>query len=95
MYCKNYYFSVNEIHGLFAKRSRIVGDCMNKSNKRQLEIIAILKRDKFVKVWQLSEYFGVANRTIQYDLSYLKKAYPGKIVSRPGKYNGGIEWVED
>lgn len=32
---------------------------------------------------------------IQNDLSYLKKAYPGKIVSRPGKYNGGIEWVED
>ena len=29
---------------------------MNKSNKRQLEIIAILKRDKFVKVWQLSEF---------------------------------------
>ena len=24
-----------------------------------------------------------------------EKAYPGKIVSRPGKYNGGIEWVED
>ena len=46
---------------------------MNKSNKRQLEIIDILKRDKFVKVWQLSEFFGVANRTIQYDLSYLKK----------------------
>ena len=22
-------------------------------------------------------------------------AKPGKIVSRPGKYNGGIEWVED
>ena len=48
-----------------------------------------------MKVWQLSEFFGVTNRTIQYDLSYLKKAYPGKIVSRPGKYNGGIEWVED
>ena len=95
MYCKNYYFSVNEIHVLFAEIRRIVGDCMNKSNKRQLEIISILKHDKFVKVWQLSEYFGVANRTIQYDLSYLKKAYPGKIVSRPGKYNGGIEWVED
>ena len=95
MYCKIYYFLVNDIHGLFAKRSRIVGDCMNKSNKRQLEIIAILKRDKFVKVWQLSEFFGVTNRTIQYDLSYLKKAYPGKIVSRPGKYNGGIEWLED
>ena len=29
---------------------------MNKSNKRQLEIIDILKRDKFVKVWQLSEF---------------------------------------
>ena len=68
---------------------------MNKSNKRQLDIIAILKRDKFVKVWQLSEFFCVTNRTIQYDLSYLKKAYPGKIVSRPGKYNGGIEWVGD
>ena len=46
---------------------------MNKSNKRQLEIIDILKHDKFVKVWQLSEFFGVTNRTIQYDLSYLKK----------------------
>ena len=44
---------------------------------------------------ELSEFFGVTNRTIQYDLSYLKKAYPGKIVSRPGKYNGGIEWLED
>ena len=74
MYCKNYYFSVNEIHVLFSKISRIVGDCMNKSNKRQLDIIDILKRDKFVKVWQLSEFFGVTNRTIQYDLSYLKKA---------------------
>ena len=29
---------------------------MNKSNKRQLEIIDILKHDKFVKVWQLSEF---------------------------------------
>ena len=29
---------------------------MNKSNERQLDIIAILKRDKFVKVWQLSEF---------------------------------------
>ena len=56
MYCKNYYFYVNDIHGLFAKRSRIVGDCMNKSNKRQLGIITILNRDKFVKVWQLSEF---------------------------------------
>lgn len=56
MYCKNYYFSVNDIHGLFAKRIGIVGDCMNKSNKRQLEIISILKHDKFVKVWQLSEF---------------------------------------
>lgn len=46
---------------------------MNKSNKRQLEIIDILKHDKFVKVWQLSEFFGVTNRTIQYDLSYLKR----------------------
>ena len=35
---------------------------MNKSNKRQLDIISILKRDKFVKVRQLSEFTLVESK---------------------------------
>lgn len=66
---------------------------MHNINKRQCEIVQMLKRDKFVKSCELAECFGVSIRTIRTDLQYLKKVYP--IVTVRGRYAGGIEWVDD
>ena len=67
---------------------------MHKVNERQLAIVKILKTEKFVKVRELQEKLGVTRRTIRYDLSYLRRVYPDNIISRSGRYTGGIEWVD-
>lgn len=67
---------------------------MHKVNERQLEIVKILKIEKFVKTRELQEKLGVTRRTIRYDLHYLRLVYPDNIISHSGRYTGGIEWVE-
>lgn len=53
---------------------------MHKVNERQLEIVKILKTERFVKTMELQEKLGVTRRMIRYDLSYLRLVYPPTIL---------------
>ena len=62
-------------------------------NKRQLEIVNILKKCKFATTADLQEKLKVTRRTLRYDIAYLKRVYPDNIITRRGN-GGGIEWKE-
>lgn len=65
---------------------------MHGVNSRQLQIISILKKCKDCTSADLQEELGVSRRTIRTDIQYLKKVYPDNIITRRGRYGGGIEW---
>ena len=65
---------------------------MHGVNNRQLRILEILKKCKFVTTEDLSVKLGVTTRTLRFDIAYLKKIHPN-IVTRRGN-SGGIEWKD-
>ena len=62
-------------------------------NNRQIKIVEMLKRCKFITTADLQNELSVTRRTLRYDIAFLKKTYPNNIVTHRGN-GGGIEWKE-
>lgn len=62
-------------------------------NKRQSQILKILRENKHVTTQFLAEKTGVSDRTIRHDLLFLRKEFY-QINIRRGKCKGGVYWLD-
>ena len=64
---------------------------MNQLERRD-EIKRILETQRFEKISNLAERFGVSARTIKYDIEALTCSYPIETVR--GRYGGGVKLLD-
>ena len=61
--------------------------------ERRGEILRVLNARRREKIANLAAEFGVSERTIRSDIGALSCSYP--IITRHGRYGGGVEIAED